>query len=79
MKARQFISEAPFNASTRKGVERAFDKAWAIVGKNYRSPLAIEAARLKLANIVVNLAREGERDADRLTDRAIRTLLVDDP
>ena len=58
MKARQFI-EASFDARTRKMVEHAFDQAWAIVAKKYRSPLAIEAARLKLANIVVSLAREG--------------------
>jgi hypothetical protein len=79
MKARQFIDEASFDARSRKMVEHAFDQAWAIVGKKYRSPLAIEAARLKLANIVVSLAREGPPDASCLMDRAVRTFLVDDP
>jgi hypothetical protein len=41
--------------------------------------LGRDAARLKLANIVVSLVREGEEDAERLTDRAVRTFLVDDP
>jgi hypothetical protein len=74
MNARQLIDEA-----SGKMVSRAFDGAWAIVAKKYRSPLAIEAARLKLANIVVSLAREGEREAGRLADCAVRTFLVDDP
>jgi hypothetical protein len=79
MKARQFIDEATFDARTRKVITRAFDQAWMILAKKYRSPLAIEAARLKLANIVVSLAREGEGDAAHLMDRAVRTFLVDDP
>ena len=79
MKARQFIEEASFDDGTRKAVDRAFDQAWSAVGKKYRSPLATEAARLKLANIIVSLVREGERDANRLGDRAVRTFLIDDP
>jgi hypothetical protein len=79
MKARQLIDEACFDNSTRNMVNRAFDLAWAVLAKKYRSPLAIEAARLKLANIVVSLVREGERKADRLADCAVRTFLVDEP
>ena len=79
MKARQFLDEGSFDISTRKIINRAFDRAWAILATKYRSPLAIEAARLKLANIVVSLAREGEREPDRLADYAVRTFLVDDP
>ena len=79
MKALQFIDEASLDSRTRKAAEGAFDQAWAILSKKYRSPLATEAARLKLANIVVNLVREGEDDVKRLSDRAVRTILVDDP
>ena len=79
MKVRQIIDEAFFDIGTRNVVSRAFDRAWAVLAKKYHSPLAIEAARLKLANIVVSLAREGEREADRLADCAVRTFLVDDP
>ena len=79
MKARQLIDEASFDVSTRNMVSRAFDGAWVVLAKKYRSPLAPEAARLKLANIVVSLAREGECEADRLADCAVRTFLVDDP
>jgi hypothetical protein len=74
MKARQFIDEASFDDRTRKAVDRAFDEAWAVLGKKYRSPLATEAARLKLANIVVSLVREGERDAGRLREAATARL-----
>jgi hypothetical protein len=79
MKARQLIDEASFDISTRTMLSRAFDRAWAVLAKKYHSPLAIEAARLKLANIVVSLVREGEREPDRLADCAVRTFLVDDP
>ena len=79
MKARKFIDEASLDDRTRKAAKSAFDQAWAILSRKYRSPLATEAARLKLANILVSLAREDEGELERLTDRAVRTFLVDDP
>jgi hypothetical protein len=79
MKARQLITDAGLDTSTRKTVDRAFDQAWSIVAKNYQSPLAVEAARLKLANILVSLAREGCKDPGRMADQAVRTFLIDDP
>ena len=59
-------------------IGRAFDDAWAEVAQNYDSR-AIEAARLKLANIVLSLAGEGERNTEQLKDRAVRTLCIDEP
>jgi hypothetical protein len=78
-KAQVLTRKAAYDPPTVKMLGQAFDEAWASVARNYRSPLAIEAARLKLANIVLNLAAEGERDLERLKDRAMRSLTVDDP
>jgi hypothetical protein len=78
-KARQLIGAAAYDPATLKILGDAFDEAWESIAGNYNSPLAAEAARLKLANIVLSLAAEGERDWERLKDRAIRSMIVDEP
>ena len=78
-KAQGMIWNAAYDAATVKLLGQAFDDAWAVVAPKYQSPLTMEAARLKLANIVLNLAAQGERDPAVLTDKAVRTLTVDDP
>jgi len=47
--------------------------------KSYTSPSATEAARLKLANIVLSLVADGVRDPARLSDRAFRIFALGDP
>jgi hypothetical protein len=76
-KAQALMSNAAYDPATVKMLTQAFDEAWASVAGNYQSALAIEGARLRLANIVLNLASEGERDPSKLKDRAVRTLSVD--
>jgi hypothetical protein len=78
-RARALIAGASYAPDTLKMISRGFDDAWQRVAGNYKSPPAIEAARLKLANIVLSLAAEGERDPARLRDRAVSTLCVDEP
>ena len=78
-KARQLIAGATYDPATLKTISDAFDEAWASLASGYSSPLAVEAARLKLANIVLSLAAEGERNAERLKDRACRIFNVDSP
>ena len=77
--ARKLIAGASYGGDTLRMIGRAFDDAWAEVAQNYRSPLAVEAARLKLANIVLSLAEEGERSSEQLKDRAVRILCIDEP
>jgi hypothetical protein len=77
--ARELIAGAPYDAQTLKMIGKAFDEAWAIIARNYRTELAAEAGRLKLANIVLSLAADGERDLDKLKDRSVRVMAVDDP
>jgi hypothetical protein len=78
-KARALIGGASFDPATLRIVTQAFDDAWTAVAHHYTSPLAIEAARLKLANIVLSLAGAGERDPDRLRDQALRVFQFADP
>ena len=79
MQAKQLIAEAAFGPKKVAALGRVFDEAWELVKADYESPMAVAAARLKLANIVLNLAKEGEEDDQRLKDRAVRILSVDNP
>ena len=78
-KARQLISGATYDPATLKMLDQAFDDAWSDIAGNYQSILAIQAARLKLANVVLSVAAEGERDPKTLKDRAVRIMSVDAP
>ena len=69
--ARKLIAGASYGGDTLRMIGRAFDDAWGEVAQNYASPRATEAARLKLANIILILAAEGERDPAKLKDRAV--------
>lgn len=78
-KARELMAGASYDPATVAMMGKALEEAWADVAENYKSALAVEAARLKLANIILSLAADGERDPQRLKDRAVRTLTVDNP
>ena len=76
-KARQLIAGSTFGPEKVTELGRAFDEAWELIKAEYQSPLAIEAARLKLANVVLNLAEDGKQDYEKLIDRAVRIMSVD--
>ena len=76
-KAKELIAGAAFGPQKVAQLARVFDAAWDVVKAEYQSRLAVEAARLKLANIVINLAKEEEQDDQKLKDRAVRILSVD--
>lgn len=74
MKARELIRNASYGPEHLKVLFTAFDQAWetmaADVGTN---PLAIEAARLKLANLILSLGGEAT-DPDRLKNAALQIM-----
>jgi hypothetical protein len=75
MKARAIIGGANFDPNTLKIVYAAFDNAWDEIASQVSSrPDAIEAARLRLAEIVLSLARNGSRDAEALRDAAVNAM-----
>ena len=79
MKARKLIEGSSYDPDTLKILFQAFDDAWAQVAPtvNSRPADAIEAARMKLASIILGLARRNTRDAKQLTDAAVQRMFGD--
>jgi hypothetical protein len=73
MKARELIAGAAFGPDVLKVITKAFDEAWAeLAPQTSIRPQAIDAARLRLANIVLSLATEGSSDVEALRAESIR-------
>jgi hypothetical protein len=73
MKARQLIGKASYGPDELKVLFKAFDDAWEAIAPGVsRRAGAIEAARLKLADIVLGLAQNGIRSAEEIKTAAIR-------
>jgi hypothetical protein len=78
MKARQLLAKAIYDPGELKIIGKAFDDAWEQVAPEVSSrPEAIEAARLKLAEIVISLTKNGTKDPQQLTDSAVSLMLSD--
>jgi hypothetical protein len=72
MQARKLIEGASFGPETLKVVFEAFDQAWGALAPRYGADEpAIGAARIRLANIKLSLAREDSRDVAALRDAAL--------
>jgi hypothetical protein len=52
-------------------------EAWEDIATDYVSPLAVQAARLKLANVVLSLAADGVRDGEKLRAEGARVMRLD--
>src|SRR5262245_19167683 len=78
MKARQILNGASFAPEQLRVLFEAFDRAWAAIAvKVGDDPQAIEAARLKLANLILGLARDGNPDdPERLKTTALQLLSI---
>jgi hypothetical protein len=75
MSARQLIDSASFGPEALKVIGQAFDAAWTeIAGKIGADPVAIEAARLRLANAVLSIASEHSRDVEALKRGALQAM-----
>ena len=76
MRARQLIDGASFGPDALKAIGAAFDAAWADISGRFRTnPVAIEAARLKLANAVLSVASEDSRDVEALKRGALQVMV----
>lgn len=78
MKAQQLIAGANFDPSQLKAMKKAFDAAWGEIapGVSARAE-AIEAARIRLARIVLSVAKRGTLDPHKLKDEAMRLMLAE--
>jgi hypothetical protein len=78
MKARKLIESASYDPDTLKVLFQAFDDAWTQVAPTMsnRPGDAIEAARMRLASIILGLARTGTFDPHQLADTAVQRMLA---
>jgi hypothetical protein len=75
MKARRLIESASYDPDQLKAIGKAFDDAWEQIAPDVSSRTeATEAARLKLAEVVLGLARNGTLDPRQLTDAALQIM-----
>lgn len=71
MRARRLIEQQDFfNPERLVSVAEAFEKAWTIIGDRYSSNADREAARMRLATIMIDLAQQRVA-ADDLTRLAV--------
>jgi hypothetical protein len=75
MKARQLIASGSYGPDQLKALGKAFDEAWNRIAPTVsKRRKAIEAARLKLADIILGLAKKGNFDPQWLTDAAVHAM-----
>ena len=70
MKARQLIEKGSFGPSTLQVVYQAFDDAWNEIAANY-SPDQVEAARTRLAKVLLSVTTDDMTDAETLKRLAL--------
>ena len=75
MRARQIIEGASYGPDQLRVLGQAFDAAWAQIAGNLSGQAdGVEAARLKLAMIILSLAGSGMPDASQLTKSAVQMM-----
>jgi len=75
MSALQLIDKPSFGPEALKAIGEAFDAAWTEIAEEIGAdPVAIEAARLRLANAVLSDASEDSRDVEALKRGALQAM-----
>ena len=74
MKARQILIGSAFGPETLKALTQAFDAAWDSIASQYEGAPQIEAARLALAQAVLSVATESNRDVEALKNAALQAM-----
>ena len=78
MEARQLIGKSSYGPDELKILCKAFDEAWDVLAPSISGRAdAVEAARVKLANIVLGLAQSKSNDAEQIKDAALRAFGAD--
>jgi hypothetical protein len=75
MEARELIAKSAYGPDQLKILFMAFDEAWDMIAADVDDrPEAIQAARLKLANLLLTLALDRLDDAEWLRDSALNIM-----
>jgi hypothetical protein len=78
MEARRRISNGSYGPEALKVLFEAFDQAWEdIVGNFGRNALGVQAARLRLANIIVGLGANSSDDPKQIKSAALEIMARD--
>jgi hypothetical protein len=73
-----FATTQPFDAATCEAMGLAFESAWQellVSGSRLASSVYAEATREALAMHIIDRAKQGERDVNRLRDDAVAFVL----
>jgi hypothetical protein len=77
MRAKQLIESATYGPEALKTVCQAFDEAWAGIAGNFgNDPAAIEAARLKLASIILSFPQDEIKDAEQIKQSSLQIMAL---
>lgn len=77
MMAKLLIDGAPYGPEALKIVCRAFEEAWASIAGNFGDdPTSIEAARLKLANIILSFPHNEIRNAEQIKNSSLQIMAL---
>ena len=80
MKERLLIRSTAFEPDALKVLFKAFDDAWDHLAPKFGTDqLAIENARLELANVILGVANEESTDPEELKAAALRVMSLDEP
>jgi hypothetical protein len=78
MGARQLIDSASYGPDALKIVYQAFDDARASIAGNFGDdPAVIEAARIKLAKVILTFPPEKIRDPQQVKNSALQDMALD--
>ena len=79
MKARQLVNDAVSGPALRV-IAKAFDDAWFEIADRFdRDGPAREAARLRLAHVILAIARpDGNNSSEQLKDAALHAMATND-
>jgi hypothetical protein len=77
MKARVLIESASLGPDDLKTAFKAFDGAWTDIAARYRTTDAIEAARMRLATLILSLVPE-TKDASEMQAIAVQEMTKGD-
>jgi hypothetical protein len=77
MEARHLIDSASYGPEALKAMGEAYDAAWRDIAGNFGDdPRDIELARVKLANALLSVACEDNRDVDALKNGALQAMAL---
>jgi hypothetical protein len=75
MEARLLIAKASYGPESLKVLFQAFDLAWEEIANDFGdNTLAIQSARLKLANAILTAVGDGRNDPEQIKNAALETM-----